>query len=112
MAIALAPHGFDVVYIYLGLVNQNTKITLKGVFTMIYQGGIKQIMPAPENLYVRNYDEIEGDFYTPIVGIALCEDGEVRFLDTVSDGEITCIDEDYGNRLCKYNDEKQEYMEV
>ena len=112
MAIALAPHGFDVVYIYLGLVNQNTKKTLKGVFTMIYQGGIKQIMPAPENLYVRNYDEIEGDFYTPIVGIALCEDGEVRFLDTVSDGEITCIDEDYGNRLCKYNDEKQEYMEV
>ena len=73
---------------------------------------IIQIIPAPENLYVRNYDEIEGDFYTPIVGIALCEDGEVRFLDTVSDGEITCIDEDYGNRLCKYNDEKQEYMEV
>ena len=79
---------------------------------MIYQGGIKQIMPAPENLYVRNYDEIEGDFYTPIVGIALCEDGEVRFLDTVSDGEITCIDEDYRNRLCKYNDEKQEYIEI
>ena len=78
---------------------------------MIYQGGIKQIMPAPENLYVRYYDDIEGYFYMPIIGIALCEDGAVRFLDTASDGEITCIDED-NNCLYKYCDKKQEYMEA
>lgn len=71
---------------------------------------IIQIIPAPENLYVRYYDEMEGYYYVPIIGTALSENGLVRFLDTDDLGEIGFINEDSRNRLFKYNDEKQEYI--
>ena len=77
---------------------------------MIYQGGIKQIMPAPENLYVRYYDDIEGYFYMPIIGIALCEDGEVMFLDSDSNGNIDPVEPSLGKPVCRYYKEKNEYI--
>ena len=84
----------------------------KGALNMIYTGKILQIIPAPENLYIRYHDELEGYYYVLIVCTALCEDGKVRFLDTDSFGDIGLINDEFKSSLYRYCDKKQDYIAI
>lgn len=64
-----------------------------------------QIMPAPQNIYTAHKDE-QGEFYTPVVCIALRNDGDIVFCDSDSSGMIEDIK--HGD-LRKYNPETNAY---
>lgn len=64
-----------------------------------------QIMPAPQNIYTAHKDE-QGEFYSPVVCMALRNDGEIVFCDSDSSGMIEDIK--HGD-LRKFNPETKVY---
>ncbi|MGN5893794.1 hypothetical protein ACP6J5_09020 [Staphylococcus simulans] len=70
---------------------------------------IVQIIPAPQNLYTRFYDELDGYVYMPIVCMALTNKGEVKFCDADGFGDIEIIDLHGNNEIYKYNEKTKEY---
>lgn len=67
-----------------------------------------QIIPAPENIFAA-YKDKDGEFYCPIVCMALLSDGEIHFCDTTSSGEIQNVI--YGD-LKRYNPENDVFVQL
>ncbi|UXR34944.1 hypothetical protein MUA31_11255 [Staphylococcus simulans] len=68
-----------------------------------------QIMPAPENLYVELKDE-QGKFYSPIVCMALKNNGEIVYCDSSSTGEIH--ETTHTGMIKKYNPDTESYEDI
>lgn len=67
---------------------------------------IKQIIPAPVDLYFRKKDDKEY-LFMPIVCMALMESGEILFCDSDNYGDIEASK--YIHPIFKYNHETKEY---
>lgn len=67
-----------------------------------------QIIPAPMNLFTTHNDK-GGEFYMPIVCMALSNDGTVVFCDTDSTGGIEEIPT---TRIVRYVPETDEYIHI
>ncbi|MEB6265015.1 pathogenicity island protein [Staphylococcus haemolyticus] len=77
---------------------------------------IIQIIPAPENLYVRFINDYDTEInYIPIVCIALTSRGFIRFCDTNFLGVITetpLDSDDLEPRIVKYNAKTDEFEQI
>lgn len=74
----------------------------------LYEEKVKQMMPAPLDLYVSYYDEENDEhFFCLIVCMVLTEDNQIFFCDTCNHGEIEKIE--MGRSIFKYNHETKEY---
>lgn len=74
----------------------------------LYEEDVKQMMPAPPDLYVSYYDEENDEsFFNLIVCMVLTEDNQIFFCDTCSHGEVEKIDP--GRAIFRYNHETKEY---